>query len=155
MSSIKRQHDCSLDKTLRFWGFRLHHSSSGCSEGPRNNWMGMGVDGLSQVRKHGLWKTMKMHIDIIHCKNTRWGRENMDFDLKEQIFDPTMSVVTRTSTARVPEGARPAPHSSQFSSTDWQIIGKTNANTDNTNFKKTRWYTNRNKKVQVQIQKRC
>ena len=36
----------------------------------------------------------------------------MDVDLKEQIFDPTMSVVTRTSTARVPEGARvPArPH---------------------------------------------
>ena len=56
----------------------------------------------------------------------------MDVDLKEQIFDPTMSVVTRTSTARVPESARQAPHSSQFSSTDWQIIGKTNANTENT-----------------------
>ena len=79
----------------------------------------------------------------------------MDFDLKEHIFDPTMSVVTRTSTARVPEGARQAPHSSQFSSTDLQIIGKTNANTDNTNFKKVRKYTNRSKKVQVQIQKRC
>ena len=60
----------------------------------------------------------------------------MDFDLKEHIFDPTMSVVTRTSTARVPEGARQAPHSSQFSSTDWQIIGKTNATTENTSFKK-------------------
>ena len=62
----------------------------------------------------------------------------MDVDLKEQIFDPTMSVVTRTSHgARVPEcqSARQATHSSQFSSTDWQIIGKTNANTDNTNFK--------------------
>ena len=34
--------------------------------------------------------------------------------------------------ARVPECARQAPHSSQFSSTDWQIIGKTNANTENT-----------------------
>ena len=56
----------------------------------------------------------------------------MDVDLKEHLFDPTMSVVTRTSTARVPEGARQAPHSSQFSSTDWQIIGKTNANTENT-----------------------
>ena len=61
----------------------------------------------------------------------------MDVDLKEQIFDPTVTVVTRTSSARVPEcqGARQAPHSSQFSSTDWQIIGKTNANNDNTNFK--------------------
>ena len=27
----------------------------------------------------------------------------MDVDLREHIFDPTMSVVTRTSTARVPE----------------------------------------------------
>ena len=58
----------------------------------------------------------------------------MDFDLKERIFDPTMSVVTRTSIARVPEGARQAPHSSQFSSADLQIIGKTNANTENTSF---------------------
>ena len=79
----------------------------------------------------------------------------MDVDLKEQIFDPTMSVVTRTSTARVPESARQAPHSSQFSSTDWQIIGKTNANTENTHFKKVQKYTIRINKVQVQIQKRC
>ena len=82
----------------------------------------------------------------------------MDFDLKEHIFDPTMSVVTRTSTARVPECQRAcqAPHSSQFSSTDWQIIGKTNATTENTSFKKkVRKYINRNNKVLVQIQKRC
>ena len=63
----------------------------------------MGVDRILQVRRYGLWKAMKIHIDINHCNYTRWGRENMDVDLKEQIFDPTMSVVTRTSTARVPE----------------------------------------------------